>query len=183
MSDDAKVVGNGNGLPKETYAISAQRRGLLGNLYSDEWYTTEIDAKIAIELLEPKGVVMCPFDSEKSEFVKLLKASHSVIYGINDFLTNEYDFDCVITNPPFSLKNEVIERCAASKKPSCLILPMDILSGIKRRKLYLKYGYPAVFIPAYRMAFRNEKGELQKGSNFTSVYVLFNTKHQGIKWL
>jgi hypothetical protein len=183
MSDVVKDVDNGNGLQMETIVTSVKKRGLLGNEYSDEWYTTDQDAEKAIELLQPFGTVMCPFDGESSKFVIKLKDTHSVIYGITDFLQKDYKYDSLVTNPPFSMKNEVLKKVAMSKRPSCLILPLDIVSGVKRRTIYEEYGYPAVFIPSKRMQFINEQKVLSKGSNFVSVFVLYHTKHSGIKWL
>ena len=44
-----------------------------------------------------------------------------------DFLnwTPEYnEFDCIITNPPFSLKQEFLQRCYEIGKPFALLLPL-----------------------------------------------------------
>lgn len=54
---------------------------------------------------------MCPYDSKDSEFVKYgLDRGYKVIYGIQDFLEKDYDYDYLITNPPFSIKDDVIEN-------------------------------------------------------------------------
>ena len=56
--------------------------GITKNVYSDEWYTSQETVDIAIALLEPKtnAVILCPFDSDKSLFVKtLLAMGHEVI--------------------------------------------------------------------------------------------------------
>ena len=68
------------------------------NAYSDEWYTSrhtvesmlDIYIYIYIYPCNPQDVVLCPFDSEKSQFVKVLQErGHKVIYGIRDFLERE----------------------------------------------------------------------------------------------
>ena len=44
-------------------------------------------------------------------------------------MTNTYDFDYLITNPPYSNKDEIIARCIESGKPCVLVLPIDALGG------------------------------------------------------
>jgi hypothetical protein len=184
MSDGAKVVGNGNGSLKENTVSSARKKGVLGNWYSDEWYTTEKDVDTAIGLLQPKlgSVVMCPFDTAKSQFVQKLKNTHQVIFEVRDWLDKDYKYDYLITNPPFSIKDAVIKRVAESGKPSLLILPLDVLSGVKRREIYRQYGFPAFYIPERRLSYINQDGELKQGSNFASIMALFHTKHAGVIW-
>ena len=58
-----------------------------------------------------------------------------------DFLTNilNENFDCIITNPPFSCKNQFIERCYKLGKPFALLLPLTALET-KRRQTQWKQG-------------------------------------------
>lgn len=60
--------------------------------YSDEWYTSRATVESMLDIFpcNPQDVVLCPFDSEKSQFVKVLQErGHKVIYGIRDFLERE----------------------------------------------------------------------------------------------
>jgi hypothetical protein len=103
----------------------------------NEWYTPEQPIKDLIELLNlPKStVIWCPFDKEQSNFVKLFKEhGYKVIYSHID---NEQDFfnyepkekwDIIISNPPFSKKRLLIERCESFKKPFCLLYGGTICS-------------------------------------------------------
>ena len=52
-----------------------RKNNITNNFYSDEWYTSEQTANLAIEKLniEKNKTVLCPYDSDKSEFVKQLK--------------------------------------------------------------------------------------------------------------
>lgn len=54
----------------------------------------------------------------------------------NDFFTTQIESDCIITNPPYSIKDKWIERCYELHKPFMLLLPITALEGIKRQKLY-----------------------------------------------
>lgn len=62
------------------------------SVYSDEWYTSRATVESMLDIFpcNPQDVVLCPFDSEKSQFVKVLQErGHKVIYGIRDFLERE----------------------------------------------------------------------------------------------
>jgi len=151
------------------------------NYYSDEWYTDQKTVDICLSLLKPvaNSTVMCPFDSEKSLFVKTLTGlGHNVIYGIEDYLEVNYDYDFLVTNPPFSIKDKVIEKVLESGKRSVLVLPLDSIGGVKRHALYKKYGYPQVYIPSRRITYLDQSWKKREGSNFHSVIMLFNHKER-----
>ena len=44
------------------------------------------------------------------------------------------NWDCIITNPPFSKKNEFIEKCYELDKPFALLLPLAALETQRRQK-------------------------------------------------
>ena len=80
-----------------------------------------------------------------------------IITGAN-FLTDEpedYDipknepermmnYDCIITNPPFSLKQQFLERCYELGKPFALLLPLTTFETKKRQELFKKYGLEVI---------------------------------------
>jgi len=104
------------------------------NVYSDEWYTSQKTVDLAITLLNPKpnSVILCPFDSDKSLFVQtLLNQGHEVLHGMKDFLEAEYPCDYIVTNPPFSIKDKVIQRVFDYNVKSVLIMPIDAMGGGK----------------------------------------------------
>ena len=79
-----------------------------------------------------------------------IECGYNVIYNIRDFLDRDvtYELDYVITNPPFSIKDDVIERCLEYGKPSMLVLPMDSLGGVKRHSLFKSFkSFPKVYCP------------------------------------
>ena len=59
---------------------------------------------------------------------------------IKDELSCLMNFDCIITNPPYSLKEEFLKRCYEIGKPFALLMPLTTLEGIKRGALFKKYG-------------------------------------------
>ena len=100
---------------------------------TDEWYTPENVVRQMLGLFPPPkgGTILCPFDKADSNFVKVLQenSDNKVVYGIRDFMTRDYQFDYLITNPPFSYKDRIIERCINTGKPCVLLLPLDTLGG------------------------------------------------------
>jgi hypothetical protein len=106
--------------------------GITKNVYSDEWYTTQKTVNLAITLLDPKPYsrILCPFDSDKSLFVQTLQnQGHEVLHGMKDFLEVDYKCDYIVTNPPFSIKDKVIQRVFDYGVKTVLIMPIDAMGG------------------------------------------------------
>jgi hypothetical protein len=162
------------------------KNNITGNIYSDEWYTTQDVVDIAIKLLdpEPNSLVLCPFDSEHSLFVKTLEAmEHTVIYGIDDFIEGQFRLcDYIITNPPFSMKDKVIQKVYEYGVKSVLVMPLDALGGVKRHSMYKEYGYPSVYIPSRRISYIGAEENVIKGPSFHSIIMSFNQGDPQLLW-
>jgi len=76
--------------------------------------------------------------------------------------------DCIITNPPYSLKDEFIARCYELGKPFALLMPLTGLEGIKRQALYKKNGI-SLIIPNKRINFKTPTGK-GSGSWFMTAW-------------
>ena len=101
----------------------------------DEYYTPSILVKPIIKYVKEKSTVWCPFDTENSEFVILLReAGHTVIathiWNGQDFFSYEpkENYDYIISNPPFTKKLEVLERLYKLNKPFAIVLGLPILN-------------------------------------------------------
>ena len=145
---------------------------------TDEWYTDEETVKKCFDLLNAKhgSTVLLPFDTEKSAFVRIaLERGLVPIYGIKDFIEGEeYDCDFICTNPPFSIKNQVIQRCFQYGKKSVLVMPLDVIGGLARRKLFQEYELPKVWLPAGRISYFDKDWIKRPSSNFHSVILTLN---------
>lgn len=85
------------------------------------------------------------------------------IVGGVDFLTHNFGrkFDNVITNPPFSLAKEFIEKALAiSNDKVIMFAKIQLLEGEKRRKLFND------FPPKYIYVFTKRQSPLNNGSAF-----------------
>lgn len=101
----------------------------------DEYYTPAIMVYPIIEYLKKGSTIWCPFDTEKSEFVKVFTAEgfnviHSHIWEGVDFFEYEPDepYDYIISNPPFTKKLDVLIRLYKLNKPFAMILGLPILN-------------------------------------------------------
>ena len=86
-----------------------------------------------------------------------------------DFLRWAPDnFDCIVTNPPFSLKQQFLERCYSLGKPFALLLPLTTFETPKRQALFRKHGVQVIFFDK-RINFTTPSGE-GSGSWFATAW-------------
>ena len=147
---------------------------------SDEVYTPAYAVKPILEYLHPKTTVWCPFDTKESEYVRLLQeAGHNVIASHIDegknffFYEPEEDYDCIISNPPFSIKDDILTRLYELNKPYAILLPIPSLQGQKRFK-YIKDCQALIFDKRINYYTTPERNEIQKGVSFGSFYLCRN---------
>ena len=80
------------------------------------------------------------------------------------------EYDIIISNPPFTLKDEVLKRLYELGKPFAILLPLNSLQGVSRYK-YFKQGIQLLTFDK-RIGFHNPESmsEFQKGSSFATAY-------------
>ena len=63
-----------------------------------------------------------------------------------DFLKYEptQHYDCIITNPPYDIKDDFLERAYALGKPFAFLLPLTTFEGKTRQALFEKYGLEVI---------------------------------------
>lgn len=96
-----------------------------------------------------------------------------IIYG-HDFLTQDlgYQYDCIVTNPPYSIKTRWIKRCYELGKPFALLLPYTAMEGRDkepRQQLYMRYGVDLLFLKN-RVKFTTPNGK-KGGSWFPAMWL------------
>jgi hypothetical protein len=78
------------------------------------------------------------------------------------------DFDCIITNPPYSMKEQFLQKCYEYGKPFALLMPLTALEGKKRGELFGKHGIQLI-IPNRRYNFDTPSGK-GSGSWFATAW-------------
>lgn len=132
---------------------------------NDDFYTPDEAILPILKYLDKNKIYWECTDFGKSNITKLLKENGFKVIGTSkeelNFLTDKpsFDFDIIITNPPYSLKDEFLEKCYSYNKPFLLLLPITALEGKKRNKLYKEYGIELIILDK-RVNFMNSKNNV-----------------------
>lgn len=146
---------------------------------NDECYTPTYAVEPIIKYLNKDWVIWCPFDNENSYFVKILKKKgfkviFSHIENDKDFFKYEpNNWDCIISNPPYSLKGQVIKRCFKLNKPFALLVGVvGLFESQYRFDLFKNNDFEIMYFNkrvAFFNSFEEEKPKLNPP--FSSVYL------------
>lgn len=125
--------------------------------------------------------------SGKGNLVNALKANgyntiqSDIIYGQN-FLTDAPPpfFDCILTNPPYSCKDQFLERAYALGKPFAFLLPLTTFEGKKRQALFKQHGVEVLFLPK-RINFETPTG-IGQSSWFATAWFCHNLLPKQMIW-
>lgn len=152
------------------------------NEESDECLTPRYAVEPIVKYLKAKGYknILCPFDKEDSHFVRVLQregfsVTYSHIMRRKDFFTyakdEVKDIDCIVSNPPYSCKDEVLTHLYKLDKPFMMLFPQNTLQGKYRTKLFMKYGLEYLGFTS-RICFytKNELDSLKTSNHFASGY-------------
>ena len=157
------------------------------NSKNDEFYTPKYAITPILEYLKPNSNIWCPFDTEESLYVKILRAEgHNVIAthicnGCNFFeYTKEdidkWNLDYIISNPPYSLKAEVFERLFELKIPFAMLVGVvGLFESQKRFELFKNNDFEIMYLNK-RVSYFQDYGDIKPKLNppFSSVYITSN---------
>ena len=82
-------------------------------------------------------------------------------------------YDYIISNPPFSCKDEVLKRLYELDQPYAMLLPLPTLQGQKRFP-YIKDCEALIFDKRVQYFKDIEQTEVSKGASFGSIYICKN---------
>ncbi|MBQ7798073.1 MAG: tRNA (adenine-N(6)-)-methyltransferase [Clostridia bacterium] len=115
---------------------------LYSNGKNDECYTPRYAVLPIIKYLPKDKIIWCPFDTEQSEFVKVFKEngfnvinSH-INYGQDFYNYEPQNWDIIVSNPPFTNKRKIFERCLAFNKPFALLMSNTWLNDSAPKQLF-----------------------------------------------
>ena len=143
-----------------------------GSIHGDEYYTLEKTANIiAHNMIHiPHLKIWCPFNDADSVWGGvLMKHGFDAICTETDFFVTDPPEGCnaIVSNPPFSIKQEIMDRTKELKIPFVYILPFTWMNdGIP-----FEYGHQVMFFRK-RMHFRTESNDLNKPRS--NCFVLSN---------
>ena len=146
----------------------------------DEFYTPAYAVKVLLPYLKAGKKVWCPFDTEDSLFVKILRdygmdvVNTHIEYG-QDFFELEVPegTDYIISNPPYSMKTEVLERLFALEIPFAMLLGVVGIFESHRRFNLFKHSEFEIMYLNKRVSYMEDytSNATAKNPPFSSVYI------------
>ena len=154
---------------------------------TDEWYTPKSAVSVILPHITNFSTIWCPFDKEESEFVQQIQKTHKVITSHiddgKDFLTflPSIKFDCIVSNPPYSIRNEILKRAFQINKPFALLMNTNGLFDSSIRWGLFKDKMFTLFYLKGRVNYMKSPGQNIKGSPpFQSAYICFGMFNEKI---
>ena len=144
---------------------------------SNENYTPYYAIDPIMKYIDKKLKVWMPCDEEWSAYYNTFKNNgynvvRSCIQEGQDFFVYEpADYDVIVTNPPFNIKDRILKRLDELGKPFAVLLPLNSLQGAKRYDYCFKNGIQLLAFDQ-RIGFHtiHNMEEPIEGSPFASAY-------------
>lgn len=150
----------------------------VANSGNDEFYTPAYAISPILKYVKPASKVWCPFDTEDSLFVKMLRQDGHAVVATHitngcDFFTHEEECDYIISNPPYSLKAQVFERLFALNTPFAMLVGVVGLFESQTRFNMFKDNEFEIMYFNKRIAYFKDYSEQKPSLNppFSSVYI------------
>jgi hypothetical protein len=147
----------------------------------DEYYTPPYAVEPILEYIPADATVWCPFDTRDSFFVRMLRAKGCKVIATHlddgiDFFDYEYECDYIVSNPPYSLKSEVLEALFASKTPFAMLIGVvGIFESQHRFKLFRDNVFEIMYLNKRVSFFESfTEGKPARNPPFSSVYITSN---------
>lgn len=146
---------------------------------NDECYTPRYGVVPIVKYIPKNWVVWCPFDTEESEFVKVLREQGYKV--INTHITTGQDFytyeptehwDCIVSNPPFTNKKGIFKRALSFNKPFALLMANTWLNDSAPKQLF-RHKQLQLLMFDQRIKFMNN-GVVDDKITFSSSFYCWN---------
>jgi hypothetical protein len=154
---------------------------LVANSKNDEFYTPKYAVLPIINYLKNKKftTIWCPFDTKESWFVKVLQEEGFVVIHThicdnqNFFNISIPDCDCIVSNPPYSIKGDVLDYLFKLEIPFAMLVGVaGLFESEKRFSMFKENEFEILYLNrrvAYFKNYEDQKPSLNPP--FSSVYV------------
>ena len=152
---------------------------------NDEFYTPAYAIRPLLKHIPVGSIVWCPFDTEDSLFVRLLRehgceVTHTHLDSGYDFFKMVevhkdwiQQFDFIISNPPYSMKTEVLETLFDLGKPFAMLVGVvGLFESQKRFDMFRNNPFEVMYFNrriSYLKDYADDKPALNPP--FSSVYI------------
>jgi hypothetical protein len=140
---------------------------------SDNYITNKYEWERIKDYIPTDKIIWSPFycDGKQKEYFKEL--GYDIIHEDKDFFSYTPEYDLLIDNPPFSKKNEILNKLNDLDKPFILICPSMLLS-YKYFQTNFKDKNIQLIIPYKRMNFKHLNSNKKNYSPpFASFYYCY----------
>lgn len=149
---------------------------------NDEWQTLKYAILPLIKYLKPNSTILCPFDKNESNFVKVFKEyNFNVIYRHIDLNQDFFDLDqnfiienkvdYIISNPPFSIRKQIIIKLLELNVAFAMLLP---LVSIALQPFKNNIEHIQLLIFNKRIKFKNNDNLICKNPPSETAYICKN---------
>lgn len=158
----------------------AEKQGELNP--NDEFYTPNYAIEPLLKHLKPNSKIWCPFDTNESNFVKLLKKEGHIVSNSHiseglDFFDADKEkcksFDYIISNPPYSIKAEVFQKLFELDIPFAMLVGVvGIFESKKRFEMFKDNDFEMMYFDkrvSYLKSYIDQKTSLNPP--FSSIYI------------
>lgn len=152
----------------------------VANSGNDEFYTPRYAVEPILKYVRPGSIVWCPFDTEESNFVKMLTEHGCELYTSHiesgvDFFEEHPPFgtDYIISNPPYSCKGEVLQRLFEFKVPFAMLIGVvGLFESQKRFDMFKSNKFEIMYLNR-RVSYFKDYNDPKPSLNppFSSVYL------------
>ena len=157
---------------------------------NDHWLTQPKTWKEFAQFLQKDEVIWEPFVCQPHNISKETweELGYECIQTTSDFFetTQPPSTTCLISNPPFSRKFDVLEKCFDSNMRFSLLVPSWVMACSTFRKLVKKYNVQdlAIVIPSKRTHYINPTTmKVLNKTNFDSLFMSRGMISAGIYYL
>ena len=147
---------------------------------NDEFYTPNYAIWPLLKYIKPNSFIWCPFDTHESNFVKLLTRQGHNVHNTHigdgvDFFKSQppTGIDYIISNPPYSLKAEVLERLFSIGVPFAMLVGVvGLFESQKRFSMFKANDFEIMYFDK-RISYFKDYSDQKPSLNppFSSVYV------------
>lgn len=147
---------------------------------SDECYTPRYAVLPVVKYLKAKQfkTILCPFDRDDSFYVRVLRKEGFTVINTHkdtkDFFTYTSEeiknIDCIVSNPPYSLKTKVLIKLYELNKPFMMLLPQNCLQSKERTKLFIEKGIEYLGFDSRICFYTTSLEHVTTGNHFASGY-------------
>lgn len=151
----------------------------VANSGNDEFYTPDYAIDPIVKYIPEGSRIWCPFDTAESLFVRrfsrggyCVTATH-IFNGEDFFLIEPPECDYIVSNPPYSLKGDVLQRLFDIGKPFAMLVGVvGLFESQKRFEMFRDNDFEIMYMNR-RVAYFKDYAEQKPSLNppFSSVYI------------